>query len=88
MTVSSAQAARIPWRHVRWLSASLAALAVWAALYSQLVPFSHWALSALPVDPQSRSGEAIAFFLYDAPKVLLLLTLVVFAMGVVAASFS
>ncbi len=89
MTVqSSAQAARIPLRHVRWLSGSLAALVVWAALYSQLVPFSQWAVSALRVDPQSRRGEAIAFFLYDAPKVLLLLTLVVFAMGVLRSFFS
>ena len=89
MTVqSSAWAARIPLRHVRWLSGSLAALVVWAALYSQLVPFSQWAVSALPVDPQSRMGEAIAFFLYDAPKVLMLLTLVVFAMGVVRSFFS
>ena len=74
--------------HVPWLAGIAAALAVWAALYSQLVPFSQWAVSALPVDHHSRIGEAIAFFLYDAPKVLLLLTLVVFAMGIVRSFFS
>ena len=45
-------------------------------------------MSLLPVDPASHLGEALAFFLYDTPKVLLLLTLVVFAMGVVRSFFS
>lgn len=65
-----------------------AALVLWVALYSQLVPFSEWVVSALPIERQSHLGEAIAFFVYDTPKVLLLLTLVVFAMGVVRSFFS
>jgi uncharacterized protein len=72
----------------RWLSGTGAALLIWALLYSQLVPFSEWAASLLPVESHSRTGEAVAFFLYDTPKVLLLLTLVVFAMGVVRSYFS
>ncbi len=75
-------------RAVPWLAGTLAALAIWAGLYSQLVPFSQWAVSALPVQQHSRMGEAAAFFLYDAPKVILLLTLVVFAMGIVRSFFS
>lgn len=71
-----------------WLAGTLAALLVWAALYSQLVPFSEWAVSLLPVDPASHLGQSVTFFLYDTPKVLLLLTLVVFAMGVVRSFFS
>jgi uncharacterized membrane protein YraQ (UPF0718 family) len=73
---------------VPWLVGTLAALAVWAVLYRQLIPFSDWAVSLLPVDPASHLGQSIAFFLYDTPKVLLLLTLVVFAMGVVRSFFS
>ena len=42
----------------------------------------------LPVKPNSHLGEAISFFAYDTPKVLMLLTLVVFAMGVVRSFFS
>jgi uncharacterized membrane protein YraQ (UPF0718 family) len=76
------------WRNTRWLAGVAAALGLWAALYSQLAPFSQWAVSALSIDSHSRTGEAVAFFLYDAPKVLLLLTLVVFAMGVVRSFFS
>jgi hypothetical protein len=65
-----------------------AVLALWIALYRQLIPFSNWAVSMLPVERGSSLGEALAFFIYDTPKVLLLLTLVVFAMGVVRSFFS
>jgi hypothetical protein len=71
-----------------WLVGVGAALAVWIALYRQLIPFSNWAVSMLPVERGSPLGEALAFFIYDTPKVLLLLTLVVFAMGVVRSFFS
>ena len=84
----TAEAATLPWRNIRWLAGVLASLGVWAGLYSQLVPFSQWAASALPVDANSRTGEAVAFFVYEAPKVLLLLTLIVFAMGIVRSFFS
>ncbi|MEJ2116825.1 MAG: permease [Alphaproteobacteria bacterium] len=73
---------------MRWLSGTLAALLAWVLLYSQLVPFSEWVASLFPVERHSHTGEAIAFFFYDAPKVLLLLALVVFAMGVVRSFFS
>jgi uncharacterized membrane protein YraQ (UPF0718 family) len=71
-----------------WLAGSVAAIAAWGLLYSQLVPFSDWLVSLLPVDRHAQLGESIAFFFYDVPKVLLLLTLVVFAMGVVRSFFS
>jgi len=72
----------------RWLAATVAGLVLWGLLYSQLIPFSEWIVSLLPVERTSHLGEAIAFFVYDTPKVLLLLTLVVFAMGVVRSFFS
>ncbi|MFZ5692117.1 MAG: permease [Pseudomonadota bacterium] len=73
---------------IKWLAATITALAVWALLYSQLVPFSEWVVSLLPVERASRLGEVIQFFVYDTPKVLLLLTLIVFAMGMVRSAFS
>lgn len=45
-------------------------------------------VSLLPVDRHSHTGEALAFFFYDVPKVMLLLPLIVFAMGVVRSFFS
>ena len=66
----------------------LAGLVTWAALYSQLDPFSRWLVTALGVPDGTRLHDAVAFFAYDTPKVLLLLALVVFAMGVVRSFFS
>lgn len=61
---------------------------LWVVLYSQLEPFSEWIVAALAVPPDTRLHDALAFFAYDTPKVLLLLTLVVFGMGVVRSFFS
>lgn len=62
--------------------------AVWWVVYGQLIPVSEWLVSQLPVDRHSHTGEALAFFFYDVPKVMMLLTLIVFAMGVVRTFFS
>jgi uncharacterized protein len=72
----------------KWIGGTIAALLLWGLAYSQLTAFSDWIAGVLPVEPQSRLGQAISFFAYDTPKVLLLLTLVVFAMGVVRSFFS
>jgi uncharacterized membrane protein YraQ (UPF0718 family) len=72
----------------KWIGWTVVALLAWGAVYSQLVPFSDWVLALTHVDPRSPLGEAISFFAYDTPKVLMLLTLVVFAMGVVRSYFS
>jgi uncharacterized protein len=66
----------------KWLAGVGVALVVWWLLYRNLVPFSEWAVAQLPVERASHLGEAVAFFIYDTPKVLLLLTLVVFAKGI------
>ena len=71
-----------------WLSVTAVGLAAWWIVYGQLQPFARWLVAALPVEPGSPLAEAIAFFVYDTPKVLMLLTLVVFAMGVVRSFFS
>ncbi len=60
----------------------------WWLVYGQLIAFSEWMTGLLPVDRHSHAGEAIAFFFYDVPKVMMLLTLIVFAMGVVRTWFS
>jgi len=71
-----------------WIGGTLAALALWWVVYGQLKPIADRATAALPLEPGGRAAEAIAFFLYDTPKVLMLLVLVVFAMGVVRSFFS
>ena len=47
-----------------------------------------WLVTALAIPDGTRLHDAVAFFAYDTPKVLLLLALVVFAMGVVRSFFS
>lgn len=71
-----------------WVVATGSAVVLWLAVYSQLEPFSDWVVSRLPLQPGTHMAEAIRFFAYDTPKVLLLLTLVVFGMGVVRSWFS
>ena len=71
----------------KWIGWTVALL-IWGVVYSQLVPFSDWVVASTRVDPKSHLGEAISFFAYDTPKVLMLLTLVVFGMGVVRSFFS
>lgn len=65
----------------------LAALAWWA-LYQSLIPASEALVAALPVDRDSHLGGALQFFFYDTPKVLLLLTAVVFVMGMINSYFT
>jgi uncharacterized membrane protein YraQ (UPF0718 family) len=71
-----------------WVGATTALVALWFVVYWQLPQFSDWAASHLPVVPGSHTDEAAKFFVYDTPKVLMLLTLVVFGMGVVRSFFS
>lgn len=56
----------------------LVALPLWITAYAVNAGVSQWfAFRALGLMPGSHLGEAVAFFVYDVPKVLLLLTLVV-----------
>ena len=61
----------------------LLAAVVWFGLYEALLPAAQALVAALPVDRTSHLGGALEFFFYDTPKVLLLLTGIVFAMGIV-----
>jgi uncharacterized membrane protein YraQ (UPF0718 family) len=76
----------LPQRHPRRFL--LIAAVIWIALYSSLEPVSEAVVGWLPVDRASHLGSALQFFLYDTPKVLLLLTAVVFAMGIVNTWFT
>jgi uncharacterized membrane protein YraQ (UPF0718 family) len=61
---------------------------LWLTLYWALAPASETLVAALPVDRASHLGGALQFFLYDTPKVLLLLTGIVFVMGIVNSAFT
>lgn len=64
------------------------AAALWFAVYKTLEPLSHVLVKMLPVEQGSHLYGALQFFLYDTPKVLLLLAGVVFVMGMVNSYFT
>jgi hypothetical protein len=66
----------------------IVATILWFALYQMLIPTSEALVAALPVDRASHLGGALQFFLYDTPKVLMLLTGVVFLMGMINSYFT
>jgi hypothetical protein len=67
----------------------LAALAIWVVLYRQLRPFSRFfTYEILGLTKDSHLGAALEFFFYDTPKVLMLLTLVVYGVGIVRTFFT
>ncbi|SBW79380.1 MULTISPECIES: permease [Pseudomonas] len=78
--------ARWPERNPR-LFLAVAAL-VWFGLYEALIPVSEVLVAALPVDRNSHLGGALQFFFYDTPKVLMLLTGIVFLMGMLNSHFT
>ncbi|TXT36815.1 MAG: permease [Comamonadaceae bacterium] len=79
---------RKPWHTRQPFLFLLLAAAVWLGLYNTLIPASEALVAALPVDRASHLGGALQFFFYDTPKVLMLLTAVVFVMGMVNSYFT
>jgi uncharacterized membrane protein YraQ (UPF0718 family) len=70
MTVIAVRRPAIPF----WLTV-LAGAVLWTVAWFLALPLSTWlAFDVLGLDPASQLGQAVAFFLFDVPKVLLLLT--------------
>ncbi|MFI5143660.1 MAG: permease, partial [Thermoanaerobaculales bacterium] len=71
------------------VASGLAALVLWVAVYLSLAPLSRWiTYDLLPLHTGTALASAVEFFVFEAPKVLLLLTLVVFGVGVVRSFFT
>jgi hypothetical protein len=61
----------------------------WLAAYRLIQPLADWisyTVFQLPTD--SQAGQALAFFLYDVPKILLLLSGMVFVISIIRTFFS
>lgn len=64
-------------------------LPLWVVLFMGLAPASNYFVDHLLVLPTGNHfTEALRFFLYEVPKVLLLLTLIVFGVGIIRSFFS
>jgi uncharacterized membrane protein YraQ (UPF0718 family) len=60
------------------------AAVVWFILYNNLQPIADWlTYSLLALSPESQMGEALNFFIYDVPKLLLLLSGMIFLITLV-----
>jgi uncharacterized protein len=61
----------------------------WVAAYNVIQPLANWiAYSLLNLPVGSHLGDAIAFFLYDVPKILLLLSGMIFVISIIRTFFS
>ncbi len=64
-------------------------LILWGFIYQELADFSRlMTYSVFRLPKGTHLGSAIEFFIYDTPKVLMLLTLVVFCVGIVRSFFT
>ncbi|HKI61138.1 MAG TPA: permease [Mariprofundaceae bacterium] len=66
----------------------LSAGLLWTLVYSNLPSAAGALTAALPLNPSGHLAEAIRFLLYEAPKVLMLLTAVVMVMGMINSWFT
>jgi uncharacterized membrane protein YraQ (UPF0718 family) len=72
---------------VYWLVGLAAVL--WAAAYNLINPLAEWvAYTALQLGRDSHLGQSLAFFLYDVPKILLLLSGMIFVISIIRTFFS
>ena len=63
--------------------------AAWWFLYRGLEPFAKWiTYGVLSIPAGGHLASALEFFIYEAPKVLMLLTVVVFGVGIVRSFFT
>jgi uncharacterized protein len=64
-------------------------LAGWWLVYDNLLPFARLVTyHALPLREGTHLGATVEFFIFEVPKVLLLLTLIVFFVGIIRSFFT
>ena len=78
-----------PPRFFRSLVLGTIGVVLWWLAYSHLARFAEWlTYSILPLERDTHLGASVEFFVYEAPKVLMLLALVVFGVGIVRTFFT
>lgn len=73
-------------RYPVWILPALAL--VWWLVYGQLQNWSITVVTQLGITPDTPLFDALSFFFYDVPKILLLLLAITFVMGVVNSYFT
>jgi uncharacterized protein len=64
-------------------------LPVWYLIYHYLQPLADWLIdTVLQLEKGTRLTEALRFFIFELPKVLMLLALIIFFVGIIRSYFS
>ncbi|MFA6959305.1 MAG: permease [Opitutaceae bacterium] len=72
-----------------FIAGGLGGLVVWWWVYGRLAGFADWLVfTVLGLPQESHLARALEFFVYETPKVLMLLTLVVFGVGIIRTFFT
>jgi uncharacterized membrane protein YraQ (UPF0718 family) len=71
-----------------WLIGIALAAGLWVVAYMHLTEVADAVIAAFGLSRDTHLGEAMHFFVYDTPKVLLLLAGIVFVIGVIQTFFS
>jgi uncharacterized protein len=70
-----------------WLPVAL--LPVWYIIYHNLQPVTNWLIdSVLGMTKGEHFTEAVRFFVFEFPKVMMLLTLIIFIVGIIRTYFT
>jgi uncharacterized membrane protein YraQ (UPF0718 family) len=70
-----------------WLP--LALLPIWYIIYHNLQPVTNWIIdTVLGMQKGAHLTEALRFFVFEFPKVMLLLTLIIFIVGIIRTYFT
>ncbi len=87
-TISDIKTSRKPFSFLDYTFA-VVALASWWLVYRSLPQASQYiTYTLLKIESGSHLGAAVEFFIYDTPKVLMLLALVVFGVGIINTYFT
>jgi uncharacterized membrane protein YraQ (UPF0718 family) len=89
MNSSSATAKDCRPKVAPYLAWGVAGLVIWGLIYHYLAPFAGWfTYSLCGLSKGTHLGAAVEFFVFESPKVLLLLTLIVFGVGMIRSFFT
>ncbi len=76
-------------RTLGFMAAGVGGLVIWWWVYGRLAGLAEWfVFTVIGLSPESQLARAVEFFLYETPKVLMLLGLVVFGVGIVRSYFT
>ena len=76
-------------RILKWILLLTAAVLLWGLIYWNLAGFGRWfTYSLLNMQQGGHLSSAVEFFVFETPKVLMLLVLIVFGIGIVRSFFT